>query len=151
MSIHLSVCPSPQGHWEAGSRWPWGGPHRHKCRLKEIQIPPVFYRTLSPLVPFGAAAQKGWKKKEREQGRSRAVKTDWVTDRQTDKHWPTDKLTNKLKNRLTERLTNRLINRQIDAHSFQRLNDMNRNKTAFSWVFAGFLIYSYKRPQFRSQ
>ena len=43
---------------------------------RDVQIPPVFYRTLSPSVPSGAAAQKEEEEKhviERQKTKMRAI------------------------------------------------------------------------------
>ena len=57
-SVRPSVCPSLRGLSQPLRGPAWGGTCGCTDGRTDVQIPPVFYRTLSPLVPSGAAAQK---------------------------------------------------------------------------------------------
>ena len=60
MSVHLSVrLPPPPRLLRGWPRPPRGWPLRSLGGGRTDRFPPVFYRTPSPPVPSGAAAQKG--------------------------------------------------------------------------------------------
>ena len=58
LCVQMSACPSLCSWRRRLSAFQGDWPGWETCIRIDVQVPPVFYRTLSPPVPSGAAAQK---------------------------------------------------------------------------------------------